>query len=92
MASRRSSVSANVPTVHRFGPYRFFFWSNENRDTREPPHVHVRSANGIAKFWLVPVSLADHSGYTDREVAHIRRVVIGHREELLRQWDEYFAE
>ena len=76
--------------VHRFGPYRFHFWSNENRSTREPPHIHVVSAGGEAIFWLVPVSLRRSWGYTDREVARIRRIVIAHREELLRDWHVFF--
>lgn len=27
-----------TPTIHREGPFRFFFYSHE---PREPPHVHV---------------------------------------------------
>ena len=38
-----------MPTVLRWGPYRAFFYSNEGS---EPPHVHVRSGDKEAKFWL----------------------------------------
>ena len=38
-----------MPTVLRWGPYRAFFDSNERG---EPPHVHVRSGDSEAKFWL----------------------------------------
>jgi hypothetical protein len=32
MAARRHSREIGVPTVHRFGPYRFFFfYSQENQ-------------------------------------------------------------
>jgi hypothetical protein len=79
-----------VPTVHRFGPYRFFFYSDENRETREPPHVHVWSSGRIAVFWLSPVSLREAHGFRPREVERIRRMVIGSRELLLRRWHEYF--
>ena len=41
-----------MPVIHRLGPYRFFFFSDENRETFEPPHVHVLSGNGSAVFWL----------------------------------------
>jgi hypothetical protein len=81
---------AGVPTVHRLGPYRFFFYSDENRRTNEPPHVHVRSGNGSAKFWLEPVSLHEYRGYTRREAERIRRIVAGSREMLLRRWHEFF--
>lgn len=79
-----------MPVVHRFGPYRFFFYSNENRATGEPPHIHVVSSRGSASFWLTPVSLREAWGYTPREVERIRRLLIAHREEILRRWREYF--
>ena len=79
-----------VPTIHRLGPYRFSFFSNENQKTREPPHVHVRSSHGTAVFWLTPVSLRDARGYTPREIERIRRIVIGSRDMMLRHWHEYF--
>ena len=81
-----------VPTVHRFGPYRFFFWSNENRVTREPPHIHVRSGHRVATFWLSPVAHRESWGYTPREIERIRRLVVSHRQELLRRWDEFFGQ
>jgi len=56
-----------VPTVHRFGPYRFYFFAHENQETGEPPHIHVLSGDGEAEFWLEPVSLKNSWGYTPRE-------------------------
>jgi Domain of unknown function (DUF4160) len=79
-----------VPVIHRLGPYRFYFYSDENRETFEPPHVHVRSANGTAVFWLTPVSLRDVQGYTPREIERIRRIVVGSRDMMLRRWHEFF--
>ncbi|MGO9269600.1 MAG: DUF4160 domain-containing protein [Terriglobia bacterium] len=40
-----------MPTVLRIRSYRFFFVS---LDRGEPPHVHVRRENFVAKFWLEP--------------------------------------
>ena len=79
-----------MPTVHRFGPYRFYFYAHENQDTREPPHIHVRSGDGEAKFWLEPVSLENSWRYTPRELARLRRIVTGSRALLLRRWHEFF--
>ena len=79
-----------MPTVHRFGPYRFYFYAHENRDAFEPPHVHVRSANGAAAYWLTPVSLRDAQGYTPREAERVRRIVVAQGELLLRTWHEFF--
>jgi hypothetical protein len=81
-----------VPVVHRFGPYRFYFFSNENRATNERPHIHVMSASGRAVFWLRPVSLRSAWGYTPREVERIRRLVLANRDLLMRRWDEFFDE
>ncbi len=90
MGACRSFREVGVPTVHRFGPYRFFFWSEENHATGEPPHIHVGSAQGLAIFWLSPVAHRASWGYTPRETARIRRIVITHREELLRRWHDHF--
>ncbi len=79
-----------MPVIHRLGPYSFHFYSDENRETFEPPHVHVRSANGTAVFWLAPVSLRDVQGYTPREIERIRRIVVGSRDMMLRRWHEFF--
>jgi hypothetical protein len=81
-----------VPTVHRFGPYRFFFWAQENRETREPPPVHVMSGDAHAAFWLSPVEHRDSHGYTDREIARIKRLVSAERTTLMKAWDDFFRE
>ena len=81
-----------MPTVHRFGPYRFFFYANENRASHEARHIHVASADGQASFWLEPVSVRATFAYTPREVERIRRIVVSNRELLLRRWNEFFDE
>lgn len=81
-----------MPVVHRFGPYRFFFHSNENQAIREPPHIHVRSGDGIAAYWLEPVSLRDSRGYTPREIARVRRIVVASRETMVRQRNDFFGQ
>lgn len=79
-----------MPVVYRFGPYRFYFHSDENQKIHEPPHVHVQSGNGAAIFWLDPVGLRRSWAYTPREIARIQRVVVGSRDLMLRRWHEYF--
>jgi hypothetical protein len=75
-----------VPTVLRERSFRFFFWSNERN---EPPHVHVESGDGYAKFWLSPVSLAESVGYDSNEVRQLLDIVIAHREMMERVWHGY---
>lgn len=76
-----------MPVVHRFGPYRCYFYSHEYRDSFEAPHIHVGSSSGTAAFWLEPVSLRNSRGNTPREIHQIRQLVKMHGELLLRHWE-----
>lgn len=77
-----------MPTILRIGPYRFFFYSNENG---EPPHIHVQRERALAKFWLKPVTLASSVGFP----AHELKKLIGHVQEnattFLEAWNEFFS-
>jgi hypothetical protein len=76
-----------MPTVLRIGPYRFFFYSNEGH---EPPHIHVESADGEAKFWLQPPERARSFGLGRSDLRRVRDIVEANRELFLAKWDEYF--
>jgi hypothetical protein len=77
-----------MPTVLRVGPYRFFFYAG---DRDEPAHIHVERGEELAKFWLEPVRLQRSTGFGRVELARVHRLVVTHRERLLRSWHEYFA-
>lgn len=77
-----------MPTVHREGPYRFFFYS---ADRHEPPHVHVERDANRAKVWLGPVRLARSGGFRAAELQQIERLVVALEQLLLRAWNEYFT-
>lgn len=77
-----------MPTVLRTGPYRFFFVS---LDRREPPHVHVRRENKVAKLWLDPVMLERAGGFNRAELNTLTKLVHEHRETLLERWYEFFG-
>jgi len=77
-----------MPTVLETGPYRFFFVS---LDRGEPPHVHVRRENRVAKFWLDPVALERAGGFGRPELNGIGKHVFERREVLLEKWDEFFG-
>jgi len=78
-----------VPVIARIGPYRFFFYSNEND---EPPHVHIQRERKLAKFWLNPVSLADSTRFAAHELGEIERITREHRQRFLEAWDEHFGD
>lgn len=79
-----------MPKAWESGPYRFFFWSNENS---EPPHVHVQRDRLEAKFWLDPlVELAANWGFRRHELNLIRQMVEENRSLVLEKWREHFGE
>jgi diadenosine tetraphosphate (Ap4A) HIT family hydrolase len=80
-----------MPVVFRYKSHRFFFYSNEG-NPREPLHVHVRSGEGEAKFWMKPVvHLAHSEGYDARTLRELSAVVTDHADLIERTWNDYFA-
>ena len=77
-----------MPTVLRMRSYRFFFVS---LDRSEPPHIHVRRENKVAKFWLEPMALERAGGFSRAELNVILKLVDEHRERLMRSWYEFFG-
>ena len=87
LLSDKTRYNGLMPTVMRAGPYRFFFYAG---DRDEPVHVHVERDDCTAKFWLDPLRLGMSGGFSRRELNGIQRLVIEHREHLVRQWHEFF--
>jgi hypothetical protein len=77
-----------MPTIHREGRYRFYFFSG---DLGEPRHVHVDSGDSSAKFWLSPVSVHYNLGFSARELRVIERIVLQRQKEFMEAWDAYFG-
>ena len=73
-----------MPTLLRAGPYRLFMFMS---DCLEPHHVHVEGNDGLAKFWVKPVSLADTVGYSPREIHRIRSLIETDRAFLIQAID-----
>ena len=76
-----------MPTIGRYGGFRFFFFSEEGL---EPPHVHVEHAGRFAKFWLAPVTLAKSRDFSLPELTKLRRIIERRRDEFEEKWHEYF--
>ena len=77
-----------MPTLAQIGPYRFFFYSNEGD---EPPHVHVKREDNVAKFWLEPTALAEDGGLRKHQLREIQRLVAENRAAWIEAWHEYFG-
>ena len=77
-----------MPTVLVSGPYKFFFFSNEGV---EPPHIHVRRGNQLAKYWLQPIALAGSANFASHELREVRVLVFRHQVQFLEAWYEHFG-
>ncbi len=76
-----------MPTILRIGPYRFFFFSNEDG---EPIHVHVIRERIEAKFWLEPeVSIADNEGFAKHELSKVMKMVEENKETIKDAWNKH---
>ncbi len=76
-----------MPTILRVGPYRFFFYAG---DRDEPPHVHVERDDNTAKLWLEPLRLQLSIGFHRVEINRIMRIAEENRDQLLKEWEEFF--
>ena len=77
------------PTVFREGPYRFFFFSREERRM----HIHVGGPDGEAKFWVVPViELAENHGISARQLTIIKGMVESHEQDIREAWRHHFGD
>jgi hypothetical protein len=76
------------PTIFRQGPYRFFFFSNE-----EPRmHVHVHAPQGEAKFWMEPkIELANNYDLNSRDLKSVQRLIEEHQDEIREAWKAHFG-
>ena len=77
-----------MPTVLLVNGFRFFFFSNEGF---EPPHVHVEHGDGVAKFWLEPVELAESYRIKHQELRQARLLAEQHQALFRDKWREHFG-
>lgn len=56
-------------------------------------HVHVRSAEGEAKYWLEPdVELSRNHRLSDVQLNEVQRIVESHKDELIAAWQRHFLD
>ncbi len=75
-----------MPTALKIGAFRFHFYSDEGS---EPPHIHVRCAEGECKFWLAPIALARNRGIAPHSIRQIERLVFEHQQTLVEKYHEH---
>ena len=78
-----------MPEIFRMFGMRFFFYSREH----EPIHVHVKNADGKAKFDSLPegIGLVENKGIKIKDIKAAEMVLEENKELAIEKWNEYFG-
>ena len=73
-----------MPELFRMFGMKFFFYSLEHL----PIHIHVRNADGEAKFDLEPVKLIYSKGMKPKDLVLAEAMVVEKKGEIIAKWKE----
>lgn len=78
-----------MPEIFRIFGLRFYFYSREH----EPIHVHVMSADGKAKFDILPdgIVLVYNKGLKSKDIKCAEMVLEENKELAIAKWNKYFG-
>lgn len=74
-----------MPTLFIIFGLRFFFYSNEHL----PIHIHVRNADGEAKFEVEEVKLVSNKGLKNKDINLAQSLIEENKEIIIAKWNEY---
>jgi Domain of unknown function (DUF4160) len=74
-----------MPTLFIIFGLRFFFYSNEHL----PIHVHVKNADGEARFEVEDVKLITNKGLKNKDIALAISIIEENKEIIVAKWKEY---
>lgn len=78
-----------MPELFRFFGMRFFFYSLEHL----PIHIHVRNADGSAKFNVEPeVALVESKGMKTKDLMLAEEIIKEKKEDIIQQWKKFHGE
>ena len=73
-----------IPRLFKVFGLRFFFYSNE------PIHVHIRNADGEAKFNIETMQWIDNKGLKDKDLKLAEALIEENKSLIIRHWYNYF--
>lgn len=76
-----------MPTLFYAFGMRFFLYSNEH----EPIHVHVRNADGEAKFSVKALRCIDNKGLKNKDVKLARALIKENKKLIINAWHTHFS-
>jgi hypothetical protein len=77
-----------MPELLRIFGLRFFFYSNDHL----PPHLHVRNADGEARFTIDPVKCIENNGLKAKDLFLAESIMEENKEIFLARWQEFFKQ
>ena len=76
-----------MPELFRMFGIRFFFFSNDHL----PIHVHVKNADGSARFEVNPVKLIENAGMKSKDINLAESIIEENADLIIEKWNEYFG-
>ena len=78
-----------MPTIFAALGIYFRFYTREH----EPIHVHIRTADGKAKFDICPeIQLVKNDGVKPKDLKHAEAIIEENKELFIGKWEEIFGE
>ncbi|MCF2487121.1 MULTISPECIES: DUF4160 domain-containing protein [Dyadobacter] len=77
-----------MPEIFRMFGMKFFFYSLEHL----PIHIHVRNADGTAKFEINPVKLVESHGIKPKDLVLAEALVEENKELITEKWQQFHGE
>jgi len=73
-----------MPEIFRFFGIRFFYFSNEHL----PIHVHIKNADGTAKFSVSPVALIENKGIKKKDLLLAESIIEENQTLIIEHWED----
>ncbi|MBN2727896.1 MAG: DUF4160 domain-containing protein [Bacteroidales bacterium] len=78
-----------MPTLLIIFGLRFYFYSNDH----DPMHIHVQSADGVAKFEILDqVVLVSNSGLKNKDLKLAESIIEENLDNFRSGWHKFFCE
>jgi len=75
-----------MPTLFRAFGLRFFFYSNEHT----PIHIHVKNADGEAKFNVETMEWISNRGLKNKDLKLAESLIEENKDLIINAWNNYF--
>ncbi|MFK7899965.1 MAG: DUF4160 domain-containing protein [Cyclobacteriaceae bacterium] len=75
-----------MPTIFRAFGLRFFFYSNDHL----PIHVHVKNADGEAKFNVERIECVENKGLKSKDVKLAESLIDENKDIIIEAWNNFF--